>query len=80
MKASKTGKTLQVMKWSEAFADFLRRVIGIRIILLAYVMRENVVLERPLPVLSLDSPHSEENVLVEREGGVRFACTSRFSQ
>ena len=38
----KISKTLSVIKWMEAFTDFLHCHIGIRMILLAYVTREEV--------------------------------------
>ena len=35
----KTTKALPIIKWTEAFEDFLNRVIGARMIPLAYVIR-----------------------------------------
>ena len=35
----KITKALPIMKWSEAFSDFLNRVIGARMIPLAYVIQ-----------------------------------------
>ena len=55
------------MKWSEAFADFLCRVVGIGMILLAYVVRENVASTRSLPPLAQDSPHSLDHGSIEEE-------------
>ena len=34
----KTNKALPIIKWTEAFQDFLNRVIGARMIPLAYVI------------------------------------------
>ena len=67
VKVPKTSKALPVMKWSEAFTDFLHRVVGIRMILLAYVVRENVVPVRLLSPLAQDSPHSEDHGSIEEE-------------
>ena len=63
----KISKALPVMKWSEAFTDFLHRVVGIRMIPLAYVVREDVVPIRPLPPLAQDSPHSEDHGSIKEE-------------
>jgi hypothetical protein len=38
----KITKALPVIKWTQAFADYLHRVIGVRMIPLAYVIREDV--------------------------------------
>ena len=35
----KVSKKLPIIKWTEAFQDFLSRVIGVRTIPLAYVIR-----------------------------------------
>ena len=35
----KISKSLPIIKWTEAFQDFLHQVIGVRMIPLAYVMR-----------------------------------------
>ena len=63
----KISKSLPVMKWSESFTDFLHRVIGIRMIPLAYVIRENVVPNRQIPQLAPNSPHSIEHGSIEEE-------------
>ena len=62
VKVPKISKALPMMKWSESFTDFLHRVLGIRMIPLAYVVRESVV-----PQLAQDSPHSEDHGSVEEE-------------
>ena len=63
----KIGKTLGVMKWTEAFADFLHRTIGVCTIPLAYVTRESPQIAAIAPLLATDRPHSTENVSVEGE-------------
>ena len=55
------------MKWTEAFADFLHRTIGVRTIPLAYVTRESTQVAVIAPVLAVDRPHSTENGSVEGE-------------
>ena len=40
-KVRKRSKEFPVMKWSEVFTDFLHRVLGIRMIPLDYVSRQN---------------------------------------
>jgi len=67
MQVPKISKSLPVMKWSESFTDFLHRVIRIRMIPLAYVIRENVVPNRGLPQLAPNSPYSIEHGLIEEE-------------
>ena len=63
----KITKTLPVMKWAEAFPDFLQRIIGARIIPLTYVIRETVDVADPPPALAANQPYSEEHGLVEGE-------------
>ena len=38
----KITKALPIIKWTEAFQDFLHQIIGVRMILLAYVICANV--------------------------------------
>ena len=38
----KVTKSLPIMKWTEAFQDYLHRIVGVRTIPLAYVMRETM--------------------------------------
>ena len=59
-------KQLPIMHWSEAFSDFLSRVIGVRTIPLSYVIRENVAVPNP-PALALNQPHSAEHGSIENE-------------
>jgi len=63
----KITKALPVIKWTEAFQDFLNRVIGARTIPLSYVIRPNVAVPATAPTLAANQPHSEEHGSVERE-------------
>ena len=63
----KISKALPVIKWTEAFRDYTWRAIGVRLIPLAYVIREN---ETPLaaaPALAAGQPHAIEHGSVEAE-------------
>ena len=77
VKVPKISKALPVMKWSEAFTDFLYRVVGIRMIPLAHVVIENVSPARSLPPLAQDSPHSEDHGSIEEEM-VEFASHNHW--
>jgi hypothetical protein len=63
----KITKALPVIKWTQAFADYLHRVIGVRMIPLAYVIREDVAVPAAAPVLLAGQPHSAEHGSVEAE-------------
>jgi hypothetical protein len=63
----KITKALPIIKWTQAFADFLHRVIGVRTIPLAYVIREDVVVPAEAPALLAGQPHSREHGSVEAE-------------
>ena len=63
----KISKSLPIIKWSEAFIDFLNRVIGTRMVSLAHFMRDDVVPGTPLPALAANSPHSEACSSIEAE-------------
>ena len=62
----KIAKGLNIMKWSESFRDILHRCIGVRMIPLAYVIRE---LEAPPAITALmaGQPHSAEAGSIEQE-------------
>ena len=60
-------KTLPVLKWMEAFTDFLHRKIGIGTIPLAYVIRENVVPTATAPPLQTQRPHGAIYGSIEAE-------------
>ena len=63
----KISKALPIIKWSEAFHDFLYRVIGVRTTPLAYVTRATVDVPVVAPALLTNKPHSEEHGSVEGE-------------
>lgn len=63
----KVSKSLPIMKWTEAFQDFLRQVIGVRTIPLCYVTREMDVVPAAAPQLANGQPHSTEHGSVEEE-------------
>ena len=63
----KISKSLPVIKWTEAFQDFLARVIGVRTIPLSYVIRQVVEVNNPPPVRATDQPHSTRHGSVEGE-------------
>ena len=47
------------MKWTEAFSDFSRRVIGTRTIPLSYVIRETVAVPAAALPLMTNQPYAE---------------------
>jgi len=61
----KISKTLSVIKWTEAFNDYLHRKIGVRCIPLAYVTRETVAVPADAPPLAPSMPHSTQFASVE---------------
>jgi hypothetical protein len=70
----KISKTLSIIKWTEAFTDFLHRKIGVRMIPLAYVIRPLVVPTAPQP-LAANLPYSLEHESVEGEMIARASHT-----
>ena len=62
----KISKQLPVLKWSEAFIDYLNRAMGARTIPLAYVVRTEPVVPSA-PALVADRPYSSEHGSVEAE-------------
>ena len=71
----KISKALSIIKWTEAFQDFLNRVIGARMISLAYVIRIDPQVPGLAPPLSANQPHSTEHGSVEDELIARAAHT-----
>ena len=63
----KISKALPVIKWTEAFQDFLNRKIGNRNILLAYIIRDVQNPPAAAPPLAPGHPHSLEHGSVEAE-------------
>jgi hypothetical protein len=66
-KVSKISKTLSIIKWTEAFTDFLHRKIGVRMVPLAYVVRKVVLPPIPPPALAANLPYLEQHGSVEGE-------------
>ena len=58
-------KTLPIMKWTEAFQDYLHRVIGVRVILLAYIICADSGVPMLAPPLAPNQPHSEAHGSIE---------------
>ncbi len=56
-----------MLKWVEAFTDFLSRKVGVRSIPLAYVIRATVDVGGNAPALATNKPHSTEHGSVEGE-------------
>jgi hypothetical protein len=55
----KISRRLPVVKWTEAFNDFLNRVIGSRYIPLAYlVLSDRIVPNQDPPLMNKDQPFS----------------------
>ena len=63
----KITKALPIIKWTEAFADFTQRVIGVRTIPLSYVIRETVAVNADAPALMNRQPYSATHGSVEGE-------------
>jgi hypothetical protein len=63
----KITKALPVIKWTQAFADFLHREIGVRSIPLAYVIRDEVNIPGTAPALLAGQPHSNKHGSIEAE-------------
>jgi hypothetical protein len=63
----KISRGLPVVKWTEAFNDFLNRVIGSRYIPLAYVVRSDPVVPNQAPPLMNNQPFSTVHGSVEAE-------------
>jgi hypothetical protein len=63
----KISKSLNIMKWSEAFRDILHRCIGVRNVPIVYVIREDADVPADAPALMAGQPHSTEAGSVEME-------------
>jgi hypothetical protein len=63
----KITKALPIIKWTEAFSDNMNRVIGVRTIPLAYIIRPEVQVPAAAPPLTQGEPHSNEHGSVEAE-------------
>ena len=63
----KITKALPIIKWMEAFQDFLHWIIGVRMIPLAYVIHAYVNIPAPPPQLTVNQPHTDDHGSVETE-------------
>jgi hypothetical protein len=63
----KISKSLNIMKWSEAFRDILHRCIGVRNVPIIYVIREEAAVPAAVPALMAGQPHSTEAGSMEME-------------
>ena len=63
----KISKALPVIKWTEAFQDFLSRKIGNCNIPLAYIICDEPNPPAAAPPLAISQPHSIERGTVEAE-------------
>ena len=63
----KISKSLPIMKWTEAFQDYLHRTIAVRTIPLAYITRETVDVPAIPPLQEANKPHSTEHGSIEVE-------------
>ena len=75
----KISKALPVIKWTEAFKDYLHRIIGVREIPLAYIIRPEVA-ALPIGAISVGSPHSQEHGAIELELIVHASHTHALFQ
>ena len=71
----KITKSLPIIKWTEAFQDFLNRVIGVRVTPLYYVIRTEADVPAAVPPLAPNQPHSIEHGSVEAELVARASHT-----
>ena len=55
----KISKALPIIKWMEAFQDFLHQIIRVRMIPLVYVICANANVPAPPPQLTVNQPHSD---------------------
>ena len=62
----KITKALPIIKWTEAFRDYLHRIIGVRTIPLAYVIRSDATVPAIGPQ-AVGTPHSTEHGAIETE-------------
>ena len=63
----KISRGLPILKWTEAFPDFLRQVIGVGMIPLFYVIRTSKTVPVVPPGLAAGQPYSTEQTSVEEE-------------
>ena len=73
-KVPKISKSLPIMKWTEAFQDYLHRTIGVRTIPLAYITRETINVLAVPPPQEANKPHSTEYGSIEVELIAHASC------
>ena len=71
----KITKALPIIKWTEAFQGFLNRVIGARMIPLAYVFQIDSQILYNAPPLAVNQPYSTQHGSEEGELEARAAHT-----
>ena len=72
-KVPNISKALPIIKWAEAFQDFLARVVHVQAIPLSYVIRADADVPAATPALAAGQPHSTEH------GSVKDELVSRAS-
>ena len=75
LEVPKISQSLPIIKWMEAFQDYLHRVIGVRMIPLAYVTRKDDDVPSVAPPLQDGQPHFEVHGSIEGEMIVRASHT-----
>ena len=75
LEVPKISKSLPIIKWTEAFQEHFHRVIGVRMIPLAYVIRMNEDVPTVAPPLQAGQPHSEAHGSIEGEMIARASHT-----
>ena len=60
-------RDLPIIKWAEAFTDYLNRIIGVRMAPLAYVIRTQTTPPVACPPRAIDLPHTAEYGSVEAD-------------
>ena len=75
LEVPKISKSLPIIKWTKAFQDHLHRVIGVRMIPLAYMTRKDEDVPAVVPPLQARQPHSEVHGSIEGEMIARASHT-----
>jgi hypothetical protein len=71
----KISKVLPIITWIQAFEDFLAEIIGVRMVPLSYVIREDAVVPAAVPALAQNQPHSTQHGSVEADMIARASHT-----
>ena len=67
LEVPKIPKAVPIIKWMEAFQDFLHQIIRVMIVLLVYVIYANINVSAPPTHLTVNQPHSDKHGSVEAE-------------